>query len=104
MTTKLSTHIQVSDLHSVLAGPCLLLDTEGVPLGRGRLEQRDDRLQLRAVTPSGALASAFFGQGRRRFLLALPDGTTFPVLIRDCRWYDGERFCDLVPTVDAAAA
>lgn len=104
MTTKLFIQTLVSDLHSSLAGPCVLLDTEGTPLGRGRLEPKGDQFRLRAVTPSGALASAFFGQGRRRFLLAFPDGTTLPVLIRDCRWHEGERFCDLVPVVDAAAA
>lgn len=68
-----------------LTGLCRLLLPDGTFIGQGYLEYAEDRLRLRAITPSGAVARAFFAGGQRRFLLALANGTTLPVLMCDSR-------------------
>jgi hypothetical protein len=75
-----------------------------MPLGRGRLEVTQKRLRLHAVTPSGAVAAAFFGRGHRRFFVALSDGSTIPVYMRDCWWQGSERICDLEPVAAVSSA
>jgi hypothetical protein len=104
VTTLSATLAPPAPAYSPASGPCIILDADGTPLCRGRLEVRDGRMELRAVTPSGAIASAFFGRGRRRFLLAGATAETTPIIMRRCWWQDGERACEIELLLQSIAA
>ena len=71
-----------------------ILDEKGQALSQGFAEISGDRLLVRGLNPSGAVATAYFGRQQRRFRLVLPDGATRMASMRSCRWLDGERVCE----------
>jgi hypothetical protein len=87
-------HPTITDPGPLAPGAIRILDEKGQPLSVGFAAVSGDRMLVRGLNPSGAVATAYFGRQQRRFRLEFDDGTTRMASMRSCRWQDGERVCE----------